>query len=325
MEYTTGLILDERFTRHLTGSEHAERPERIPAIQRALAASRLIEKCTQIEPMPVDLSLVLANHSQGYIDRLREHCASGKSQIDCADSAICPESFEIARLACGSVIRAVDAVAAGEIDNAFCVIRPPGHHAERDFSMGFCLFNNIAIAARHLLKSHGLERVLILDWDVHHGNGTQHSFDDDPRVFFCSLHCHPDSLYPGTGYAHECGIGAGEGATLNLPMQPGAGDAEYRAAFIEHVLPAARAYRPEFILISAGFDAHRADPLAPIELETSSFEWMTNDVRALSDECCGGRLVSMLEGGYDLDALGESAAVHLRCLMSGGGAETRGL
>ena len=182
--------------------------------------------------------------------------------------------------------------------------------------MGFCLFNNIAIAARHLLKSHGLERVLILDWDVHHGNGTQHSFDDDPRVFFCSLHGHPDSLYPGTGYAHERGSGAGEGTTLNLPMQPGAGDAEYRAAFCEHVLPAARAYRPEFILISAGFDAHRADPLAPIELETSSFEWMTEEVRALADECCGGRLVSMLEGGYNLDALGESAAVHLRCLMS---------
>ncbi len=262
------------------------------------------------------MSVVLANHSQGYIDRLREYCASGKSHIDCADSAICPESFEIARLACGSVIRAVDAVAAGEIDNAFCVIRPPGHHAERDFSMGFCLFNNIAVAARHLLKSHGIERVLIIDWDVHHGNGTQHSFDDDPRVFFCSLHGHPDTLYPGTGYAHERGSGPGEGTTLNLPMQPGAGDDEYRTAFAEHVLPAARAYKPEFILISAGFDAHRADPMAQIELETPSFEWMTQEVRALADECCGGRLVSMLEGGYNLDALGESAAVHLRCLMS---------
>ncbi|MCH8853563.1 MAG: histone deacetylase, partial [Planctomycetes bacterium] len=169
MKSTTGLILDECFTRHLAGSAHAERPERISAIQRALAASRLIEPCTLIEPESVDLAVVLANHSQAYIDRLREHCALGKSQIDCADSAICPESFEIARLACGSVIRAVDAVAAGEIDNAFCVVRPPGHHAERDFSMGFCLFNNIAIAARHLLKSHGIERVLILDWDVHHG------------------------------------------------------------------------------------------------------------------------------------------------------------
>ncbi len=312
--------MNECFTRHLTGSGHAERPERIPAIQRALASARLIEQCALIEPVPVDMSLVLANHSQSYINRLREHCASGKSHIDCADSTICPESFEVARLACGSVIRAVDAVATGEIDNAFCVIRPPGHHAERDFSMGFCLFNNIAVAARHLLKSHGLERVLILDWDVHHGNGTQHSFDDDPRVFFCSLHCHPDTLYPGTGYAHERGSGAGEGTTLNLPMQPGAGDAEYRAAFAEQFLPAARAYRPEFILISAGFDAHRADPLAPIELEASSFEWMTKGVRTLADECCGGRLVSMLEGGYNLEALGESAAVHLRYLM--GSADT---
>jgi acetoin utilization deacetylase AcuC-like enzyme len=315
MGSTTGLILDECFARHVTGPEHAERPERIPAIQRALTSAQLVEQCALIAPTPIDLSLVLANHSQAYIDRLREHCASGKNQIDCADSVICPDSFEIARLATGAVIRAVDAVATGDLDNAFCVIRPPGHHAERDCSMGFCLFNNVAIAARHLLKTHGVERVLILDWDVHHGNGTQHSFEDDPRVFFCSLHGHPDTLYPGTGYAHERGKGAGEGTTLNLPMQPGAGDAEYRAAFAEHVLPAARVYKPEFILISAGFDAHRADPLAQINLETSSFKWMTEELRALAEECCGGQLVSMLEGGYNLNALGESAAAHLRCLM----------
>lgn len=313
----TGLVLDDCFTRHDPGAGHAERPERIPAIQRALASARLVEQCTIIEPERVDISRVLANHSQVYIDRVEEHCRSGKSLIDCAESAICPESFEIARLACGAVIKATDAVAAGELDNAFCVVRPPGHHAERDRSMGFCLFNNVAIAARHLITAHGAERVLILDWDVHHGNGTQHSFEDDPRVFFCSLHGHPDTLYPGTGYAHERGRGPGEGTTLNLPMQPGAGDAEYRAAFEEQFLPAARLFKPQFVLVSAGFDAHRADPLAAIDLETSSFEWMTQEVLALADECCAGELVSMLEGGYNLDALGKCAAVHLQCLING--------
>ncbi len=313
---STGLVLNDCFTRHETGPGHVERPERIGAIREALATSQLLERCTVIEPAKVELSLVLANHSQAYIDRLEEQCRTGKSHIDSADSAICPESFEIARLACGSIIKAVDALVTGELKNAFCAVRPPGHHAERDYSMGFCLFNNIAIAARHLMQTHGVERVLILDWDVHHGNGTQHSFEDDPRVFFCSLHGHPATLYPGTGFARERGIGPGEGTTLNLPMQPGAGDAEYRAAFLEGFIPAARSYKPEFILVSAGFDGHRADPLAAVELETSSFEWMTKEVLALADGFCGGRLVSVLEGGYDLEALAESVAVHLQCLMS---------
>ena len=313
---STGLVLDDCFARHATGPAHPERPERIPAVQRALAAAQLVEQCAIIEPAPVDMSVVLANHSQTYVDRLQEHCRSGKSRIDSADSAICPDSFDTARLACGAVIRAVDAVAAGDLKNAFCVVRPPGHHAERNCSMGFCLFNNIAIAARHVVQVHGIERVLIVDWDVHHGNGTQHSFEDDGRVLFCSLHGHPDTLYPGTGYAHERGVGPGEGSTLNLPMPPGAGDAEYRAAFEEQVVPAARSFQPQFVLISAGFDAHRADPLAAIELETSSFEWMTTEVLEVADECCRGKLVSMLEGGYNLDALGNSAAVHLQSLIS---------
>ena len=312
----TGLVLDDCFARHDTGPGHAERPERIAAIQQALASGQLVKQCSAIEPEPADMSLILANHSPAYVDRLAEHCRSGARFIDCQDSAICPESFDIARLACGAVIKAVDLVAAGELKNAFCVIRPPGHHAERDVSMGFCLFNNIAIAARHLLQAHGAERVLILDWDVHHGNGTQHSFEDDSSVLYCSLHGHPDTLYPGSGYANERGIGPGEGTTLNLPMQPGAGDAEYREAFEEHVLPAARAFRPQFILLSAGFDAHRADPLAPLELETASFDWMTQEVMGLAEACCGGKLVSMLEGGYDLQALGESAAVHLQGLLN---------
>lgn len=181
--------------------------------------------------------------------------------------------------------------------------------------MGFCLYNNVAVAARHLLDRHGLDRVLILDFDVHHGNGTQHSFEDDPRVFYCSLHQHPATLYPGTGYADERGVGAGVGTTLNLPFLPGAGDREYREAFEGAFLPQAHAFAPQFMLVSAGFDAHRDDPLAGINLETLSFEWLSREVTRFAGEVCGGRLVSVLEGGYDLDALGDCAALHVRALL----------
>jgi len=314
MGSTTGLVLDECFTRHLTGPGHAERPERIPAVQRALASARLIEQCALIEPVPVDMSLVLANHSESYIDRLSEHCAEGENQIDCADSAICPESFEIAQLACGSVIRAVDAVAAGEIGNAFCVIRPPGHHAERDFSMGFCLFNNIAIAARHLLKSHDVERVLILDWDVHHGNGTQNSFYTDSTVLYSSTHQYP--FYPGTGDQDETGSGDGLGTTLNFPMRAFADDKAYLDVVENRLIPAIFNFKPELIIISAGFDAHIDDPLANIQLSTDCFGQMTALIKQAANEVCQGRLLSMLEGGYDYQALSDSVHVHLQQLSA---------
>ncbi len=313
---STGLVLDDCFCRHDTGPGHAERPERIRAIATALQESDLIERCRRIEPLPAQKQWVLNNHTEDYFERLQVACQAGEQFIDTPDSIICPASFEIALLATGAVVKAVDAVARGELANAFCVVRPPGHHAERTMSMGFCLFNNIAVAARYLLEEHDVERLLILDWDVHHGNGTQNSFEGDPRVFYCSLHQHPDTLYPGTGYESERGTAAGEGSTLNLPMMPGSGDAEYRSAFEQMFRPAAREFGPQFVLISAGFDAHRADPLAQINLESASFEWLTRETLALADELCEGRYVSVLEGGYDLDALAESAAVHVDCLAA---------
>lgn len=319
MASITGLVLDERFQQHDTGPMHPERPERLKAITAALEGAGLVEACTRVGPRPVERRWLQSNHDDAYIDRLQRACASGQRHIDCADSAISGESFEIAELAAGAVVAATVAVARGELANAFCAVRPPGHHAEQDRSMGFCMFNNVAIAARVLLAEHGVERVFILDWDVHHGNGTQHSFESDPRVFFCSLHGHPDTLYPGTGYAHERGLGPGEGATLNIPMMPGSGDDDYRRAFEEQIAPAVADYKPEFILVSAGFDAHRRDPLAHIQLETSSYAWMTHEVLAWADQHCRGRLVSMLEGGYDLQALGESAAVHLDGLVQASG------
>jgi acetoin utilization deacetylase AcuC-like enzyme len=336
----TGLIQDDRFQRHDTGPGHPERPQRLAAIATGLRRRGLDQACTPIEFEPIDLALVRRNHDEAYIERVRRACASGARYIDVPDSAICPESFEIARLAAGAVVAAVDAVmlppplprgdtggsspnvgpgGATRLQNAFCAVRPPGHHAERNLSMGFCLFNNIAIAARRLIEDHGLSRVLILDFDVHHGNGTQHSFESDPRVLFVSLHGHPGIVYPGTGYAEERGKGAGTGYTINIPILPPRREDAWRKAFDDIVIPAVEDYSPQFVLISAGFDAHKADPLAPLELETASYGWLTDELTAMAKRHCDGKLVSILEGGYDLQALGDSVALHVERLLAAGG------
>ncbi len=312
----TGLVQDERFQRHNAGPGHPERPQRLAAIRKGLAERGLDSRCVPIAVSPVDMRHVGAVHTEDYISRLQRACADGLPYIDVVDSGICPESFEIARLAAGAALNAVEAVMAGNVSNAFCAVRPPGHHAERHMSMGFCLFNNIAICARHLLDEHGLERVLILDWDVHHGNGTQHIFEEDPRVLFISLHGHPGILYPGTGYAHERGRGRGEGFTINIPILPPGREDVYRKAFEETIHPAVEKFAPQFVLVSAGFDAHRLDPLAPLELETSSYGWMTDQVVDMARRYCGGKLVSLLEGGYHLDALADSAALHVERLLA---------
>jgi acetoin utilization deacetylase AcuC-like enzyme len=310
----TGLVLDPRFRDHLTGPGHPERPDRLLAIEKELRQRGLIDRCAPIPATPIDPTLVQHIHAPDYLIRLERACAQGRPFIDVPDSAICPASFDIARLAAGAAVIAVDRVIAGDVTNAFCAIRPPGHHAERNRSMGFCLLNNIAIAAQHLLDDHGLARVAIVDWDVHHGNATQHSFESDPRVLFISLHGHPGVTYPGTGYAHERGVGAGEGFTINIPMLPSSGDAEYRKAFDEQVLPALDKFRPEFLLISAGFDAHRDDPLGGLMLTEEGFATLTRRVKDLAAESAHGRIISLLEGGYDLEALEASVAAHVSAL-----------
>jgi acetoin utilization deacetylase AcuC-like enzyme len=312
-----GLAQDERFQRHLTGPGHPERPERLAAIAEALEKRELADACTPIEVTPVDMEQVHRIHNVSYVDRFMRACETGQPYIDVPDSAISPETFWIAKLAAGTAINAVDDVMAGKIDNAFCALRPPGHHAEHDRSMGFCMFNNIALAARRLLDHHGLSRVLILDWDVHHGNGTQHTFETTPQVLFISLHGHPTVVYPGTGYETERGIGEGAGHTLNLPMMPHSGDDDYRRAFDDKVLPEIERYAPQFVLVDAGFDAHRADPLAPLDLETESYGWMTDTMVDVARRHCRGRLVSFLEGGYNLKALADSVALHVERLLEG--------
>ncbi len=311
----TGLAHDKRFQDHITGKGHPERPERLVALDEAFRACGLIEACTPIEFEPIDLAHVRKMHVDSYIDRLKSACENGLTYIDVPDSGICRESFEIARCAAGAGMKAVDEVMAGTIDNAFCAVRPPGHHAESEKSMGFCLFNNIAIAAKHLLDEYGLTRVLILDFDVHHGNGTQHMFEADPRVLFVSIHGHPNALYPGTGFPNERGVGAGAGHTINITMTPHSNDNDYRTVFDDAIIPEIERYAPQFILVDAGFDAHRKDPLAPIDLDTESFGWMTDCLTQMAKQHSDGKLVSFLEGGYHLQALAESASLHLARLL----------
>lgn len=311
----TGLAQDPRFQEHLTGTNHPEHPARLAAIADALAERGLTQACHAITPRMIDVETLGQVHEPEYVARVAEACRSGATHIDVPDSAICPKSFDVARLAVGTAIEAVDRVMDGTIDNAFCAVRPPGHHAERNLSMGFCLFNNIVLAAQHLRRHHRLERVLVVDWDVHHGNGTQHLLEDDPSVLVVSLHGHPGIVYPGTGFADERGTGPGEGFTINIPMMPPSSTAVWQRAFDEIVVPAADDFAPEFVLISAGFDAHRLDPLAALELDTEDFVWMTDRLLDVSERHCGGRLVSLLEGGYHLGALGESVATHVERLL----------
>ncbi len=315
----TGLLLDQRYERHDTGPQHPESPRRLAAIRKAIEEVTVDPRIEAIEPQPILPAGLLRIHSRDYVTRVDAACRQGLPFIDVPDSAICPDSYEIALLAAGGTTQAIDAVMSGDLANAFCAVRPPGHHAERSQSMGFCLFNNVALAAERLLRYHELERVLVLDWDVHHGNGTQHSFEHLREVLFISLHGHPDVLYPGTGFENETGTGDGEGYTLNIPFMPGTTGDEYRRAFNEQILPAIDDYRPQFILISAGFDAHRLDPLAPLCLETSDYEWMTQTVIEAATRHCQGRLTSVLEGGYHLDALSESVTTHLALLAESAG------
>lgn len=312
---TTGLALDDRFQEHDTGRGHPERPERLEAITAALRDAGLDEACQAIDISRVHMELVQRVHAPAYIERLMRACSIGSPYIDEPDSAISPQSYDIALLAAGTVINAVDDIMTQKIDNAFCAIRPPGHHCEHDRSMGFCLLNNAAIAARHLIDDYDLERILILDWDVHHGNGTQHIFETSSRVQYISIHGHPTVVYPGTGYETERGLGEGQGFTLNICMKPHSKDTDYRVAFDDVIMTEVERFSPQFIIISAGFDAHRADPLAPIDLDTESFGWMTDDLAAAAKNHAQGRLLSLLEGGYNLDATAASVKLHVERLL----------
>jgi acetoin utilization deacetylase AcuC-like enzyme len=311
----TGYVYDDRYLLHDPGSWHPERPDRLKAIQASLKDSGILELLIQLKPYPAPLAWVERLHDPDYIRRFQEACRRGQEIFQVQDCGISPESYEIALLAAGGVMAAADAIMGDKADNAFCAVRPPGHHAERAQALGFCFFNNVALGAVYLLENFGLERVAIVDWDVHHGNGTQHLFEADPRVFYLSLHEDPQYCYPGTGYRREEGKGPGKGFTLNLPFPPHRGDQEYLEALRNEGLPRLRQFAPQFVMISAGFDAHAKDPLAQMNLTRSGYREMTRLVLDLAQESAGGRLITALEGGYNLEVLKECVEDHLRILL----------
>ncbi len=305
---TTLLFAHSSSAEHETGFGHPERPERIHAVMGALDADEFSPLVRREAPR-ADPDDVARAHPGGYVERLLAAVPEeGVVRID-ADTVMSPASGEAALRAAGALIAAVDAVLGGEAENAFCAVRPPGHHAEPGRGMGFCLFNNIGIGALHAREVHAVERVAVVDFDVHHGNGTQAMFENDPRLFFASTHEFP--LYPGTGAADETGVGN----IINVPLSSGSGSEEFRAGMEGRVLPGLRAFGPDLILISAGFDAHVQDPLATLRLVEDDYAWVTRRIREIAGECCDGRIVATLEGGYDLDALAASVSAHVRELM----------
>lgn len=312
----TGILIDDRFRRHATGDGHPESPQRLDIIHDALNESGLLETATRIEPQPISDADMQHVHTHDYLTRLDAACRQCYPYVDVPDSTICPESFEIAKLAAGGVVQAAKAVARGDLARAFCAVRPPGHHAESDRSMGFCLLNNIAIAAHVVKKEFNLGRLLILDFDVHHCNGTQHAFEADPSVLVISLHGHPNYLYPGTGQEEEAGVGPGHGYTMNIPMKPGATDDDYHFAFERRIVPAVARYAPQMILVSAGFDAHEDDPLGNLALSDDVFGWMTDRIVEMADRHAHGKVVSVLEGGYDPGVLSRCVPLHVKALDS---------
>jgi acetoin utilization deacetylase AcuC-like enzyme len=294
------------------GAGHPESPARLTSILAALKAPDFAA-LEWAEAPPASFEQVMRAHPPAFIEGvLAAVPKSGRVALD-ADTILSPGTGEAALRAAGAVTAAVDAVTRGEIANAFCAVRPPGHHAEASTAMGFCIFNNVAIGAYQARAVHGLERVAVVDFDVHHGNGTQAIFEQDPALFYASTHQMP--LYPGTGAAEETGVGN----ICNAPLPPNAGSAEFRAAMTDRVLPALDAFKPGFLLISAGFDAHKADPLASLQFEEADYAWATDQLLAVAARRCQGRVVSALEGGYDLGALAASSAAHVRRLMAASG------
>jgi len=310
------LIASERFAEHQTPPGHPERPERADVMD-VMANRWRTRDAVVVAPPPATREALARVHDDDYVE-LIEQTAGRALQLD-PDTYTSPESYEIARLAAGAAVAAVDRVMNGHTSTAMALVRPPGHHAERDRAMGFCLYNNVAVAAAHA-RANGAARVAIVDYDVHHGNGTQHIFDTDPSVLYVSTHQYP--FYPGTGAASEIGHGEGRGFTVNVPLEAGAVDEDYQYVFERVVLPAVRQFEPDLLLVSAGFDAHERDPLGGMRVTTPAFAAMTKALRQVADECCRGRIACVLEGGYDLEALAASIDAAIE-VLSGPAGEPR--
>ena len=314
MEPKTALLADPIYREHLAGRDHPERPERFDAVYQALQKAGVLEHVARIEPRAATEEEMLLCHTREYLRTAQHDVEAGYASLTTGDTDITRNSWDVAHKAAGGVLNAVDAVMTGKARNAFCAVRPPGHHATPNRGMGFCLLNNIAIGARYAQRKHGVERVLIYDWDVHHGNGTQDIFYSDPTVFYCSTHQWP--LYPGTGRADETGAGAAKGTKMNFPFPAGSGRKEILGAVEEALTPAARRFRPDLVMISAGFDSRIGDLLGSFTLTDRDFTDLTRAMMAMAAEHAGSRVVSVLEGGYTLSGLASAALAHVQALRA---------
>lgn len=311
----TGFLYDIRYLLHETGPYHPEIPDRLTAIYQGIQEGGLLPKLVCIKAQRARRRWIESVHDKVYIDRFGDTCFSGKKIFEHPDNQMCSDTYDTAFLAVGGILQTIDMVMKGEIDNAFCAVRPPGHHAERDHALGFCYFNNVAIAARYLQQMWQIEKIGIIDFDVHHGNGTQHIFEQDPSVFYYSIHEHPTFAFPGTGREFEFGSGPGYGYTKNNPVLPGQGDAEYTALVEETLVKDFERFQPGFVLVSAGFDGHKDDDMSDMNLTTEWYSWVMKRIMEIADHHCNGRIVSVLEGGYCLRRLPELARNHVAALL----------
>ena len=310
----TGVVYDDRYLLHETG-KHPERKERLKSVMSYLEEKKVLEKLELIKPRKAALEEIGFVHTKNYIENVENYCAQGYDALD-MDTVISKESYEVGLLSAGGALTGVDKVMKDELDNVFVLARPPGHHAEPGRGMGFCLFNNAAIAARYAMREYNLERVLIVDWDVHHGNGTELIFYHDPRVLFFSVHQSP--AYPGTGAADEVGANKGKGYTINVPLPSYSGDDDYELVFRKILVPLCDEYKPQMVIVSSGYDAHQNDPLAEMVLSSQAYGMMAGIVKDIANKHCDGKVVLLLEGGYNLNALAESVFSVLNTLAGWG-------
>ncbi len=305
----TGIVKDERYIDHRPGAGHPESPQRLEGIYEMLEGSDMKGQFQEVPVRRADMDELTLVHSPGYVKTVESTEGKEFSRLD-MDTTTSSGSYEAALLAAGGLCEAISMVIAGDLDNAFALVRPPGHHAEMDRGMGFCLFNNVAVGAKYAQKFHNLERILIIDWDLHHGNGTQHSFEEDPSILYFSSHQYP--YYPGTGANNEVGRSAGEGFTVNVPLSMGYGDGEYAGIFEKIVKPVVLEFNPNLILVSAGFDIYENDPLGGMSVTPKGFAGLTRSILEMARECCDGKVVFTLEGGYDLSGLRDSVKEVLK-------------
>lgn len=304
---TTAYITHDLCEKHDMGEDHPEAPQRLGSIQNRLISGQVLDFLRWTDALPATREQLVATHDPVYVDSIFER-APLRDRIELDDETLMmPHTLDAALLAAGSVVQAVDMVMAKSVKNAFCCVRPPGHHAEYDRAMGFCLFNNIAVGARHAINQYDLKRIAIVDFDVHHGNGTENIFREEPKVLYASSYQHPYYPFADPGASHD--------NIIHMPLAAGTGSQEFREIYIEQLLPQLEKFKPQLIMVSAGFDAHRQDPMAQIRLQDNDYGWVTEVLMDIADRHCDGRLISVLEGGYELDALGRAAFAHVKTLM----------